>query len=254
VLSRTYQLAVVEDSAAARIDPENRLLWRANRRRVEAEVLRDAMLQVSGRLERRMGGSEVADLGEFAINNGSKGGLNTDGNARRSIYLPVLRAYLPPLFEGFDFADPDICTGKRNTTTVPTQALFLMNSPMVMDQARHAARRLLAENKDDVTRLALLYRRALGRTPTTAEREAALRFVHEQQRLRPARTGDNFEGLPVNGGWPAGAGLCADITTPFVLPHTSPDFYLSPRAAAELNAWAGVCQAIFGCTEFRYVE
>jgi hypothetical protein len=206
VLSRAYRMAVAENQGAARIDPENKLLWRANRRRLEAEVLRDTMLVVSGRLDRRMGGSAVATLGEFAINNGGKGGITTDGNTRRSVYLPVLRGYLPPLFEVFDFADPDVSTGKRNATTVASQALYLMNSPFVMDQAREAARRLLAEAGEDGDRLALLYRRALGRVPAPAEREAVLRFL---------------------GGQADGAGL---------------------------EAWAAVCQAVFGCTEFRFVE
>ena len=180
VLSRAYQMAVVEDDQALLVDPENRLLWRANRRRLEAEVLRDAMLAVAGRLDRRMGGSEVAGLGEFAINNGSKGGLSTDANRRRSVYLPVLRGYLPPLFEVFDFADPDGCTGKRNATTVPTQALYMMNSPFVDQQARQAAQRLLAET-DDEGRLDMLYRAALGRQPAADERDAALQFVREQR-------------------------------------------------------------------------
>jgi hypothetical protein len=212
VLSRAYGLAVAADARAARLDPENRLLGRANRRRVEAEVLRDAMLAVAGRLDRRMGGSEVAGLGEFALNNSSKGGLSTRGNVRRSVYLPVLRAYLPPLFEVFDFPDPDVCTGKRNATTVPTQALYMMNSPFVMDQARAAARRLLTEAGGDEARLALLYRRALGRGPSPAESAAALRFLGGQPRP------------------PLGA------------------------AGAERRAWAAVCQAVFGCAEFRYVD
>jgi hypothetical protein len=179
VLSRAYQMDGAEDAAAVRMDPENRLLWRANRRRLEAEVLRDTMLCVSGQLDRRMGGSAVSALGEFATNNNGKGGLNTDEIRRRSVYLPVLRGGLPPLFEVFDFADPDVSTGKRNATTVPTQALYLMNSPFVMEQARKAARRLLAEAGDDGDRLTLLYRRALCRVPTPGEREAVLRFLRE---------------------------------------------------------------------------
>jgi cytochrome c553 len=214
VLSRAYQLAVAEDAAAARLDLENRWLWRANRRRVEAEVLRDAMLAVSGRLDRRPGGSAVTQLGEFAINNGSQGGLSTDGNVRRSVYLPVLRAYLPPLFEVFDFADPDACTGKRNVTTVPTQALYLMNSPFVLEQAEQAARRLLAECANDEARLDLLYRRALGRAPTSAELAAALKFLRGRGR----------------------------------------DSRGSSRNEAECDAWTGVCLSVFGCTEFRYVD
>jgi hypothetical protein len=214
VLSRAYQMAFVGNAEVERIDPENRLWWRANRRRLDAEVLRDTMLLVSGRLDRRMGGSEVADLGEFAINNNSKGGLSTDSNRRRSVYLPVLRGYLPPLFEVFDFADPDVCMGKRNATTVPSQALYVMNSPFAMEQARLAARRLLTEVDKDKTRLTLLYRRALGRPPAEMEREAVLRFFLE-------RSTEDAPGM---------------------------------AAEAEEDQWAAVCQAVFGCTEFRYVD
>jgi hypothetical protein len=214
VLSRTYQLSVVGDPAGARVDPENRLLGRANRRRLEAEVIRDAILAVSGQMERGVGGSAVLGLGEQAINNSSKGGAPTDRNTRRSVYLPVIRNDLPPIFEVFDFADPDVATGKRDATTVPTQALYLMNSPFVLSQARQAARRLLATPADDAVRLTLLYRRALGRAPAARERESALRFLREQRRDRAA----------------------------------------GPGAEAELEAWADVCQAVFGCTEFRFVE
>jgi cytochrome c553 len=203
MLSRVYQLACVEDPAAAQVDPEDRLLWRAHRRRVEAEVIRDAILAVSGRLDAAMGGSAVASLGERAIDNESKGGLATEGNTRRSVYLPVIRNDLPPVFEAFDFADPDVSTGKRDTTTVATQALFLMNSPFVMDQARLTARRLLALPLDDAGRLTDLFRHALGRPPTEVESQHAGDFL-----------GDD------------------------------PD----------LDAWTEVCLAVFGCTEFRFVE
>jgi hypothetical protein len=203
MLSRVYQLACVEDPAAAQIDPEDRLLWRAHRRRVEAEVIRDAILAVSGRLDTAMGGSAVSSLGERAIDNESKGGLSTEGNTRRSVYLPVIRNDLPPVFEVFDFADPDVSTGKRDTTTVATQALFLMNSPFVMDQARLTAQRLLARPLDDAGRLTDLFRRALGRPPTDDERRQARDYL---------------------------------------------------GADPDLDAWTAVCLAVFGCTEFRFVE
>jgi hypothetical protein len=177
VLSRVYQLGSDPQPAAAKVDPENWLLWRAHRRRVEAEVLRDAILAVSGDLDRTMGGPVVAGLGERAIDNESRGGVPTEANHRRSVYLPVIRNDLPQFFEVFDFADPDVATGRRDATMVPTQALFLMNSPFVMGQARQAARRLLALPADDAGRLAHLYQLALGRAPTEGETRLALRFL-----------------------------------------------------------------------------
>ena len=115
-LTAVYAQAAGGDPAGLKADPENRLLGRMNRRRLEAEALRDAMLAVSRRLDPSSGGSAVASLGEAAIDNDSKGGTNVDRSLRRSIYLPVLRNELPPLFETFDFADPDVSTGKRTWT------------------------------------------------------------------------------------------------------------------------------------------
>ena len=205
VLSRTYRIAVVDDATAARIDPDNRLLWRAHRRRLQAEVIRDTMLSVSGQLERGMGGSSVAGLGEHATNNNAKDSLGTDRDRRRSVYLPVIRNGLPGIFDVFDFADPDATTGKRNSTTVPTQALYLMNSSFVMEQARLTAGLLLAAAKTDEERVVLLYRRAIGRTPTAEERDTAMRYLRES-------------------------------------------------SESEMDAWSAVCQAMFGCTEFQFVE
>ena len=203
LLSRAYQLSSAQEPELVKADPENRLFGRAFRRRVEAEVLRDAILSVSGKLERGSSGPVVAHLGERAIDNNSLGGVATDANFRRSVYLPVIRNDLPQLFEVFDFADPDVATGRRDATTVATQALYLMNSPFVQEQARHTARQLLDAPGDTTARLTRLYRTALGRSPTANETSVALRFLGEQ-----------------------------------------PD----------LEAWTGVCRAMFGCTEFRFVE
>jgi hypothetical protein len=211
VLSRAYQMAVAETPLGARVDPDNRLLWRANRRRLEAEVIRDAMLVVAGRLDRSLGGSGVADLGEQAVrNDNSPTGVAPEQPTRRSIYLPVIRNNLPPIFEVFDFADPDVSTGRRDATTVPTQALYLMNSPFAFEQSRAAANRLLA--LPEVARLPLLYRRALGRDPLAAEVDRARTFLSSYRRQRGASAG------------------------------------------AERDAWTALCQALFGCAEFRFVE
>jgi hypothetical protein len=183
VLSRAYQMAVVEDAHGARIDPDNRLLWRANRRRLEAEVIRDVMLAVSGRLDRSLGGSSVEGLGEQAVrNDNSATALAPEQQTRRSIYLPVIRNNLPPIFEVFDFADPDVSTGRRDATTVPTQALYLMNSSFVFEQAQAAATRLLT--LPEAARLPTLYRRALGREPTASELDRVRTFLEGYRHQR----------------------------------------------------------------------
>jgi hypothetical protein len=171
VLSRTYQLSCSGRPDALAADPENRLLWRGNRRRLEAEALRDAILAVSGRLDRAVGGPTVPR------GTASEYGYRFD-DTRRSVYTPVFRNRLLELFEAFDFADPNLVVGRRNVSTVATQALYLMNSPFVMEQARHAARALLAvPDLDDGGRVDRAYRLALGRAPTARERELALTFV-----------------------------------------------------------------------------
>jgi hypothetical protein len=152
-------------------DPENRLFGRANRRRLEAEAIRDSILFVSGQLTAPRGGQTYpADL---SADYGYKANDN-----RRSVYLPVFRNSLPELFEVFDFADPSMVTGKRTTSTVAPQALFMLNNPFPIEQAKHAAARLLAEGpSNDNARIAYVYRLALGREPTNREREIAARFV-----------------------------------------------------------------------------
>src|SRR5262249_50335804 len=99
----------------------------------------------------------------------------------RSVYLPVFRNALPDLFTAFDFADPSLATGRRTTSTVAPQALFLMNNPFVLEQARQAAARLLAEPLPyDTARISRAYRLALGRGPTEGERAVANRFVADR--------------------------------------------------------------------------
>jgi hypothetical protein len=171
VLSRTYGLSTADDAAALAADPENRLLWRMNRRRLEAENVRDAILSASGRLDLTTGGSTVPT------------GLSSDYDVRytglrRSVYVPVLRNSLPELFEVFDFADPSMVVGARHTSTVAPQALFLLNHPFVMEEARHTAERLLREAGANATdQIQLLYRLTLGRPPTEAELQLATHFL-----------------------------------------------------------------------------
>jgi hypothetical protein len=171
MLSRTYQLGGTPGTGG--VDPENRLLGRSNRRRLDAEALRDTMLVVSGRLDRTMGGPTI-----------KKGTVTETGyrfdDRRRSVYTPVFRNRLLELFEAFDFPDPNIVVGRRNVSTVAPQALYLMNSPFVLEESRYAARALLAARElDDAGRVDRAYRLALGRPPAGRERRLALDFVAE---------------------------------------------------------------------------
>ena len=175
VLSRAYQQASTNPQSAIAnpqsVDPENKLFWRANRRKLDAESIRDTVLQVSGQLDLTQGGP-LLKPGTSA----DYGYKHTD--TRRSVYSPVLRNSLPELFEAFDFADPSLVVGKRSDSTVAPQALFMMNHPWVMEQSQAAAKQLLAEKSaDDRARVARAYRLVLGRMPMDGEVTLALKFL-----------------------------------------------------------------------------
>jgi hypothetical protein len=183
VLSRTYQLSSHVDAKNMAIDPDCRLLWRASPRRLEAEAIRDAMLSVSGQLDlQRPSGSTVTALGDKLVR-----GIPTDkiqpASNHRSVYLPVVRDYVPELFDLFDFPSPSLVSGGRSVTNVPSQALYLRNSAFVAEQAKLAAQRLLAstEATDDAGRVTVAMRWALGRAPLDSEQTAALQLVRDIQ-------------------------------------------------------------------------
>lgn len=172
VLSRTYRQAVLADPKAVGADPDNRLISHQNRRRLEAECIRDAILSVSGQIKLEPGGRTFADVGA------DYGYKHTD--LRRSIYSPLFRNSVPELFEVFDGADPSVCTGNRNVSTVAPQALFLLNNPFVQAQAKSTAQRLLEnKNLDDASRIQGAFRLTLGRLPSDGERQLAERFLSE---------------------------------------------------------------------------
>ncbi len=188
LLSRTYRQSSQFDRAAFEVDPDNRLLWRASKRRLDAEAIRDAMLAVAGTLQtERPSGSLVATtIGERPI---SLIGLNPrvpkdlDDGPHRSVYLPVIRDRLPDVLDLFDFAEPSLVTGQREATNVPLQALYLMNSPFVTAQAQALAQRLTQEQPDD-TPEALIERAFLlcfGRLPDDDERRLAILFLTPEE-------------------------------------------------------------------------
>jgi hypothetical protein len=171
VLSRTYRLSAAIDPRAQAADPENRLLARSSRRRLDAECLRDAMLAISGQLELESGGKTIRP--GTTADYGYRHDLR-----RRSVYLPAFRNALPEIFEVFDFADTSVVTGERNRSTTSQQSLFFMNDPFVVAAAQQAARRLLAvEGLDDAGRISSAYGAAVGRAPSEAELRTSLEFI-----------------------------------------------------------------------------
>jgi len=183
MLSATYQASSDHVPEAAAIDPQNRLLWRQNPRRLEAEALRDSLLAVSGALDRRMGGSMLnVENREFIFNHTSQDNTSYDSR-RRSIYLPVVRNHLYDIFSLFDYPDPAVPSGKRATSTVAPQALFLLNSETVTTASERLGRRLEREGDSEDAKIEALYEIALGRKPTATEVQRSAEFlanVHEQ--------------------------------------------------------------------------
>jgi mono/diheme cytochrome c family protein len=166
--SATYQQSSAERPDGRQIDPENRLLWRMNRKRLDFEALRDALLAASGQLDAAIGGPAV-DLFE------------QPWPKRRTIYGRIDRQNLPNLFRTFDFASPDTHSPQRYTTTVPQQALYMLNSPFVRDQAHHLATRPELMSDDASVRIQRLYQTALSRPPTERELELGRAFLATEE-------------------------------------------------------------------------
>ncbi len=179
VLSQVYLRSSLYDEASWQLDPDNRLLWKAQRRRLTAESLRDAMLKISGTLDLSSGGSPVQGAGTLVRSNSvNDEGYQSRETVRRSVYLPIIRNELPSILTAFDFADPDLVVGKRAVTNVPAQALLLMNSPFVMDRAQQTAERLCTDRSQTVRNLIdQTYRIVLSRTVAPEELQRALRFL-----------------------------------------------------------------------------
>lgn len=181
VLSRTYRQDSDWRKDAFLQDPDNRLLWRANKRRLDAECIRDAMLAVSGRLDtNRRRGSLVANIRSqsvslFGFNKSIPADL--DGSNHRSVYLPVVRDRLPDVLDLFDFAEPSLVTGDRETTNVPLQALYLLNSEFVAGQAQALASRLRTNHENPKLQIRRAYQLCYGRQPTKSELSASTAFV-----------------------------------------------------------------------------
>jgi hypothetical protein len=177
VLSRAYRLSNRHDAAAFTADPDNRLVWRFDRRRLEAETIRDSILAASGELDLdRPIGSRVLTLANTEL--GQPARVVGEGLTCRSVYLPLLRSSVPEALALFDVADPSLVVGRREVTTVAPQALFLMNSGFVLDQSQATAARLLERSDlDDAARIDFAYRLILSRPPTDEEASEALDFI-----------------------------------------------------------------------------
>jgi len=176
--SSTYRMSSAFDARAAETDPENTLLWRMSRRRLEAEELRDAIMSVSGGLDFQTGGSilKYKDR-EYVANTSRRGDIDYDRNIR-AVYIPVVRSSMYDLFRAFDLPDPSVPNGDRDSTVVAPQALFAMNGSVMLTHSRKMAGRLLdGAGPDDPARIRAAYEAALARPPSAAEVDRALTFL-----------------------------------------------------------------------------
>jgi len=222
LLSSTYQLSSRLDAERSAIDPENRWFWRANLRRLEAEAIRDSLLAVSGRLDLSMGGS-LLHVGnrEFLFNHTSKDETKYDSR-RRSVYLPVVRNHLYDLFQLFDYADASVPNGDRPTSTVATQALFMMNGQLVLEAADGLAEQIVAI-QGDRARIERLNLTVFGRPPSDPDAARMLEYVQRVERF------------------------LSDVDVP---PDAADPVAAPAGNRREWMAWSSLCQALLASNEF----
>jgi dienelactone hydrolase/cytochrome c553 len=214
VLSRVYRLDSEFHIANAEKDPDNVWLWRMSPRRLDAEAIRDAMLATAGKLDLNPPvGSVVAAGGEGYTGGIERGSQLAENKFNcRSVYLPVIRGRAFESLDLFDGLDGSMVTGQRDQTTVPSQSLYLLNSPYVLGLASAAAQRLIEDAEDPAGRIDLAYLRWFGRPPTDTERNAALAFIDSYRQQAAAQE----------------------------LPNITPEF----------TAWLTFCQSLWASGEF----
>ncbi|MBI5799902.1 MAG: PSD1 domain-containing protein [Verrucomicrobia bacterium] len=248
LMSATYQQASTDNPRYAQIDPFNRLLWRQNVRRLEFEPMRDSILAMAGSLDTTLGGRPV-NLGGGSANNPGKekakgGALRPQGSysTRRTLYGYIDRANVAEVLNHFDFAQPEMPNGKRYQTTVPQQALFLMNNPLVIEQARKIVERTdFKSAEDDEKRIAFLYGLIFQRPPSAQEIQLGLAFFEDApaQGKTTALPAPTVQAAPVR---------VAAAKGKLSLP-ARPVF--TPRP---LSAWAEYAHALILANEFTFVN
>lgn len=214
VLSRTYQLGSdnTDDDLTQTAEARRALFGQHARRRLDAESLRDAMLAASGELDRQPGVGSLIQARDVLVNELPP--LHVP-SSHRSVYLPMLRNSLPPELTPFNLPDGTTVTGKRDASTLATQALYLLNHPFVVGQSNRFAQRIKQVSPNERERVRAAYRRAFGRGPTETETSRALDFVHETDLMLVSSANDD--------------------------PSLS-------------DAWAAFCQALLVSNELRYVD
>jgi len=171
--SATYRQSSANNAENAKIDPDNRYLWRMNRQRLDAEEIRDAMLQVSGTIDLKMGGPSVKQFffkdDHSPVYDYTRYDVDSPGSFRRSIYRHIVRSVPDPFMDCLDAADPNLLTARRNTTLTALQALGTLNNAFVIKQSERFARCVAGHHGDIPEQVGFAYHLALGREPDKVE-------------------------------------------------------------------------------------
>jgi hypothetical protein len=235
LLSNAYQQSSTFDPDLAKVDPDDKLLWRFHRQRLSGEEIRDAILAISGRINFQMGGPSV--FPEIPKEMEVRGGWNRnqpeDQTVRRSIYTFVRRNSRYPMFQAFDMPDTHESCSRRAVTTTAPQALNLLNDKTILISAQAFAGRVMKEAGEDVNgQIAAAYHLAFAREPDAEERKMAVSFLDRQTSLiKPRIESKQPVALPAN---------CA----------VASDAAAQARAAALVD----FCHVLFNSNEFVYVN
>jgi hypothetical protein len=260
VLSRAYRLSADASPAELSLDPANILIWRHTPRRLEAEELRDAMLAAAGTLKTsrsRPTGTPALKMTEIRDNGPEARAVHEEADAslNRSVYLPLLRGLTPHALEVFDPVEQTLVTGRRETTTVPSQALYLLNSPFVRQRSLELAEHLLTRQQaTNADRVQELWQRVLGRFAYAHEVQEALEFLTTYQ-ASPFETIANRRPEP--------AAIKARATRRKPEPANPDEVDQTGEAIVETvvlakdartAAWLALVQSVLGSAQFRYIR
>ncbi len=258
VLSHAYRLGGEAPEGPRAIDPDNRLIWRHAPRRLEAEEVRDAILASAGTLELKPPSASPAKQLKMIeiVDNGPEARSmmeEADRSVYRSVYLPLLRGLTPKALDAFDPVSQTLVTGRRDATTVPAQALFLLNSTFVRRQSLSLAERLLsARDQSHERRIREAYLLVLGRDPRPREVSGAEGFLTAYavsfRKLTPAQ--DSGPAKSVSGK-PSDERVDQNDVDHGV--QIAEEEAVRPKNADEA-AWMGLVQALYASAEFRFVR
>lgn len=258
-LSHAYRLGSSAPDRHLEADPANRFVWRHSPRRLSAEELRDSMLAISGKLVPKEEVSPVTKLRmvEMRDNGPEAAGIHiaADSGLQRSLYLPLLRGVTPKSLEAFDPVDQTLVSGERANTTVPMQALFLLNSSFVQQQSLALAERVLKLPAEQ--RLSYIWQLTLGREPSATDEKRAVRFIAEQaaSHVPTPKSPAPKPAAVIAAATEAGAAAIPPANADDVdrTAAAIPEVEAVP-ADAKSAAWMSLAQALYASAEFRFIR